>query len=988
MFAFHRSPIGQVALILGCITALAATSVQAQDAGADAGAPANDAAPPVEDVAVPEVPIVDAPTTEAQLPEAPVTNLEPGADPQTGVRGRIVDSKSGLGLEMAPVLIVDRERTRSAITITNGAYELTVPPGVYTVRSFYDMHHGARLANVRVTRGRFTEVNLLLDPIDEVEEIEVEEIEVAYRADTTTAAAQDAIRMESSGIGEGMGAQQMSQSGASDAGSAAKRVVGVTVEGSSLVIRGLGGRYARVYMNGVPLPSTDPDSPSVDLDLFPTNIIDSMTVSKTFLPDMPADFAGGVLEIATVTFPREFTLKLGVSGEYASMTTLRDRLDYNGGSYDVLGFDDGDRALPDALPPTLFSPGRRVSDEDLAVMRSFNNTWQYRQQTGAPNVRATATLGDSIDLGGGARFGYLLTNLYSHRDRRTTGKFLKLIADGPDDGTSPDVFSRYDDVQNGSEEVQLASVGTVSLDLGADHSFTLLSMYNRSAVDATSYRSGVDAELGTGAKVERWQLQYTARRLWFNQLLGDHRNLAGTRLRLRWNAFHSVSGREDPDRRVVTRSDDDNNVGLFQLRSNGASRIYQDLDGADGGGNASLRFPLWDEGWGTVGGGARFTERDFTTRRFMFPYTQSSGEAVDYAAPIEQVLGGDGIGTLVNLVEATNATDSFVAEQAVFTGYAMVETPLVGPLSLATGARAEIYKQDLTTSSPFPPAEGDPPPIVNDRTDVNVLPAASLKYELSDTMLLRAAYGMTVGRPQARELASFVFFDFVRDRNIVGNAELRTTLIHNVDLRWEWFFDEAQVIAASLFFKDFRRPIEQYLGPMGTATAFGNAASATNFGAELELRTSLKRVASGLRNFEFGANLTLVHSRVEPTAEQTEATAPGARRMFGQAPYVINVSLRFADPVTKASLGAVYNLVGPRITDVGSRQGTYVLPNVEDQPVHSVDLVGGWNVGDHLSLKLKWVNVLFQARRLVQGGVEIQRTNPGTFVSLGLDYSY
>lgn len=296
MFAFHRSQIGQVALTLGCISALAATSVHAQDTD---------------------------------------------ADPQTGIRGRIVDSKSGLGLEMAPVLIVDRARTRSAITVTNGAYELNVPPGVYTVRSFYDMHHGARLANVRVTRGRFTDVNLLLDPIDEVAEIEVEEIEVAYRADTTTAAAQDAIRMESSGIGEGMGAQQMSQSGASDAGSAAKRVVGVTVEGSNLVIRGLGGRYSRVYMNGVPIPSTDPDSPSVDLDLFPTDIIDSMTVSKTFLPDMPADFAGGVLEIATVTFPREFTFELGLSGEYSSQSTLRHRLDYNGGSYDFLGYEDG-----------------------------------------------------------------------------------------------------------------------------------------------------------------------------------------------------------------------------------------------------------------------------------------------------------------------------------------------------------------------------------------------------------------------------------------------------------------------------------------------------------------------------------------------------------------------------------------------------------------------------------------------------------------------
>jgi hypothetical protein len=968
MFAFHRSQIGQVALILGCISALAATSVQAQDAGVDAGAPVLEVAPPV----------ADAPVPEAPLPEAAPTNLETGADPQTGVRGRIVDATSGLGLEMAPVLIVDRERTRSAITITNGAYELNVPPGLYTVRSFYDMHHGARLANVRVSRGRFTEVNLLLDPIDEVEEIEVEEIEVAYRADTTTIAAQDELRRQDAKIGDNMGSQQMSQSGASDAGSAARRVVGVTVEGASLVIRGLGGRYTRVYMNGAPLPSTDPDSPSVDLDLFPASIIDSMTVSKTFLPEMPADFAGGVLEITTVTFPREFTLKLGAQAEYSSAATLGNRLDYRGGSYDFLGYDDGTRAIPSAIANTRFKTDN-YDDRGLSIARSFKSSWEYRNRTALPNGQLNATLGDSMDLGRGVRFGYLFTTQYNHKERRTTGQNRRY-----------GIPTIYPIAETGAEDVQLAGVGTASLDVGSDHSFTLLSMFNRSASDTTTYRQGQDADLGPG--VEQWQLQFTSRQLWFNQLLGDHRNLGGTRMRLRWNTYVAPSGREDPDRRNVTLVPTDGwpaNGSSPQIQNNTSTRIYSDLQGLDGGGSANLRFPLWSDGWATVGGGARITSRRFDTRRFNTnPKGSQTNE--DLSQPVDTLLGPAGLGVYTSLTSETTdpRNDRFDARQLVYIGFAQVETPVVGDLSFAGGVRTEVYKQRLEIGSPFAGEVATVATPPSDRTDVNALPGASFKYDLGHDMLLRLAYGLTVARPQARELASFLFYDYIRDRNVVGNPNLKTTNIHNLDLRWEWFFAEAQLVAVTLFYKNFRNPIEQYQGAGGTSVAFGNTPSAQNAGAELELRTSLEHVAPLLRNFEFGSNLTLVYSRVEIPPALSMAVAPGPRRMFGQAPYVINMSLRFADPVTKTSLGLVYNVVGPRLTDVGFRNGSMVLPNIEDQPIHSLDMIGTWQLTDHFTLKARWRNMLLQSRKLKQGGTEILRTNPGTFVMFGLDYAY
>jgi outer membrane receptor protein involved in Fe transport len=324
----------------------------------------------------------------------------------------------------------------------------------------------------------------------------------------------------------------------------------------------------------------------------------------------------------------------------------------------------------------------------------------------------------------------------------------------------------------------------------------------------------------------------------------------------------------------------------------------------------------------------------------------------------------------------------------------MLETPVVGALSLSGGARAEVYKQQMAPNSPFRDsgqmtmADADTSITKADRTDVNVLPAAALKYDLGSGMLLRAAYGMTVGRPQARELAPFMYYDFLRDRNIVGNIELRTTLIHSADFRWEWFFGTGQVLAASLFYKNFRRPIEQQVISTDGTSKFSNTPSAQTYGAEFELRSSLEQLHKSLRLFDFGANLTLLRSEVEIPEELSGAVAAGTRRMFGQAPYVINLTLRFAEPVTKFSASLVYNVVGPRIIDVGLRAGTNILPNVEEQPFHALDLITSWQATEHLKLKLKWRNMMFQSRRIQQGSVTTLRTYPGTFVSVGLDYSY
>jgi outer membrane receptor protein involved in Fe transport len=919
--------------------------------------------------------------SESESEPAPQPTVSP-----SGVRGRVVDSRTGHALADAVVIAQGESGNGTAISDETGGYVLTLDPGLYTISALYDLYHGARMPRVRVRSERFSDLTLTLDPIDA--EVVAEEVEIVYRADTRSAAAQDQLRAASVGIGEGLGSQQMSRSGASDAGSAARTSVGVSIEGASLNVRGLGGRYTLVMLNGVPLPSTDPDVPSVDLDLFPTNVIESLQISKAFLPDLPGSFAGGVLDLRTVRYPRRFTFDLGVSVGANTETTLRDRLDYRGGDLDWLGVDDGTRALPSGLTDRLqvTRSGRYQSFDALeAEAERFPNRWQYEPVMSSVPFGLDLTLGDRVDLGGDRRFGYLVTAGYDYAVGRTTG----LSRTRPRFDEEGNIAARGEyDAEQGSEDVQLVGFGTASLELGEDDALTLTTLFNRSASDITQHQIGENAELGTGELTERWQMQWVARTLWLTQLRGDHRNIFGERLRLRWNVYGSYGAREEPDRRSVAYGPQ-GSLHRWLEKSQSGERFYSDLDQIDLGGLTDLRFPLWSEAWGTVGGHVRYTLRDLTNRRFRMLQDPENLDQTAYQAPVEDLFDEQGIGTLTRILEQTRGNDSYHAEQGYYAAFAMLETPVAGPLSLTGGARFEAFDQRIASASPFEDERTDPAATeTTSRTDLDVLPAAALRLQLTEEMVLRASYGMTVARPQIREIAPYQYYDFVRDRNVQGSPELERTLIQNADIRWELFLGEGEILAVSGFYKYFDRPIElQIANPSTYDSIYVNAREAHNVGAEVEARISLGRITPELSWLRVSGNLALIWSEV--SFDEDDAGAVRAQRpLYGQAPYVANLSLEVdhADSGIQAAL--VYNVVGPRVSLVGTRVNDRVLPDEVREPFHGLDLVLGWRIDEHWRLRLKVKNLLYRTQRYTQGDLLTERTVPGTSFSLGLTYSY
>jgi outer membrane receptor protein involved in Fe transport len=349
-------------------------------------------------------------------------------------------------------------------------------------------------------------------------------------------------------------------------------------------------------------------------------------------------------------------------------------------------------------------------------------------------------------------------------------------------------------------------------------------------------------------------------------------------------------------------------------------------------------------------------------RRFHFEVDPSIA-----GQPADAVFSPANIGRTVAFEEATIKEDAFDANRKVYAGYLMGDVARWEPLRVIVGARYEVSPLALTLGNGLGIAPANAMHLR--RTDSALLPAAGLVLAVSRRSNARAAYGVTVARPHLRELSPTPFFDYVRRRVVSGDPTLQQTRIHNADLRWETFLSGSEVVAGSVFFKYFDKPIERTVISAGDGQnlGFANAASATTYGLELEARLLGSRLSPRLEAFYLGANFSYIASQVK-----TQGSAGStSRALEGQSPYVGNLEVGFRRAGTHLSL--LYNVFGRRIVEVG----TGGSGNVYEQPVHRLDLSFSQQLGHRLSLKLSGTNLLDQKTRFVQDGIDIYSYQPG-----------
>ncbi len=909
-----------------------------------------------------------------------------GGAPLGRIVGRIVDARTDLPIASANAYIQNDARMRGISGIDGRFVIRDVPEGSHTV-VVEMLGYGSKSVTDLVVASGLATVVVQLEP----QAIALEGISVEVAVDRSSATALVQERMTGAAVMDAIGADQISRSPDGDAAAALKRVPGLSVvDGKFAYVRGLGERYSSTTLNGAPLASPMPDRKVVPLDIIPSGLLESIVTSKSYSPDQPGDYAGGLVELRTKNFPSRRIASFSASTGYNSVSTLRDGLRYAGGGLDFLGFDNGARALPSILPTdqrVIFPNFSRGELERFG--EAFGGDWGPVVQKLPMNGSIGASFGDDLEVFG--RSLGLLTSVTYSSDFSTKADIVERIftsgnADNPEVDYAGEATTR---------SVSLGGLANFSYELTSTDRVTGSFVYNRLMDDEARTLEGFN--LDTNANQRNHRIRFLAQTLANARLEGEHLLSGLSQAKVDWRGAWSRASRYEPNTREVLYREDDGRFSFYNFVSSG-SVFHQNLidDTYSGATDVTLPFTLSESGLGLTlrfGGSGSIKRRDAFARRFRF---LAPGGRVD-----EQVLNRDpndlfDPGTIgpdgFELAEATFRPDNYDASENIFAGYAMLDTEISESIRLMTGARVEKTTQDVQPLDLFdmglPPLDGAK------LDDLDLLPAANLVLRLGDDLNVRAGWSRTLARPQLRELAPFAFADYAGGYLTVGNPELVRSRIQNFDLRWEVSPGYGSIIAASGFYKTFSNPIEVSVLPSTELLkTWVNGGEARNFGMELEFRSTLAPISPLLGNFAVNTNLTLVRSTVN-TPREIRVYIPGQggldldvvakeRALQGQSPYVVNATITYADGGGDLRASALFNRVGRRIDAVGGQ----ATPDVYEESRSQLDLVLEKRATQLISLKLSAGRLLGNVVRFTQEGDLLREWNTGRSLSFSASWS-
>ena len=888
------------------------------------------------------------------------------------ITGTVVDLE---GRPISGARIFVRGVDVEATTDSKGIFKLEVPIGLQDI-SVVHQDFSAQDVAMEVSRSSST-ITIELTPSS----VQLDDYTVTAPRIEGSQADVLSERKSSAQVTEILGAEEMSKSGASDAADALSRVTGITLVGGKYVyVRGLGDRYSSTLLNRSSLPSPEPEKRVVPLDMFPTDVLESVLIQKNFSPDMPGDFGGGVVELRTRRYPSEFEASVGISAGVRTGSTFETVPWNEGGSLDFLGIDDGTRSLPDnvakASEDSPLLPGDRFSEfgyseselEELG--ESFPNTWEQTSRALPPNSGLELSLGDRFVFDGittGYRAGLTWSQDFSLEESRET--YYVVGANGLEPRNSYDFTTA-------SREVVLGGIFTTGLEIGK-HKLTLTSLLDHITSDETRLYEGFNRDAGADIRVTRFR--WIERTLMFEQVLGEH---DFDDFLFEWHYSFAQALRAEPDRREYRYDDRDGGYRLSD-RPEGNSRVYSELVDRthDIALDFTVPFSVWSklEAKAKTGVSAVLKDREVDTRRYKY-----QGDALGdlaYQEP-EDLFVPENIGpdAALQFREATRSTDNYTANQTLLAAYGMIDVPLSNSVLVSGGLRAEYSKQSVETFELFNP-NGERVPAELETLDP--LPAASVTWTLTPKHIVRGAASRTVSRPDFRELSPLLFSDVAGGRAIQGNPDLERATITHVDARYEFYPSPTELFSVGLFAKFFDAPIESELqaGAQPLLT-FQNAQSARNLGVEAEVRKTFDFVHAALSDVYMGANVSLIDSSVEltPGGNQTNSERP----LQGQSAYVVNANIGWDDVDRGISTSLLYNVVGRRIDSVGSSGA----PDIYEEAVHSLDFVYRQKFWENWKFGAKASNLIDPSVEFTQGGKVTESYRRGRKFSISLGYDW
>ncbi len=921
------------------------------------------------------------------------------ANAQEGqIVGVVVDAEQGEPLIGATVRIVDTEQ--GAATDLDGRYRLTgLAPGRYNLRFSYVSFQPKVVEGVEVTAGETTRLDVDLREDAQA----LDEVVVTAQAARDSEAGLLRQRQRANSVSDAISAEAISRSGAGNAADALAKVTGASIiEGQFVNMRGLQGRYVNAQLDGTSMPNADPDGNSVALDLFPSDLIDNIVATKTFLPDRAGNATGGAINISTKAIPDDFFLNLSISSSSNSEVGLGEQMLRTRGGFDEVPAIARTRELPASLAQTFNDPEKAQLLDD--VSRAFATSITPAQETFYfPDNRSfEVSLGNQLSVFNGRKLGFLASASYDRSFSGFSGGTTARFEQTGLESATLNPTARYQ-TQRGTASTLFGGLLGIAFQPSPNHEVQARGVYNVDDEAQARIEVGRLPRDLSGNQLFQTRAQRTIERsVWMGELKGRHQVDVGVGdgLRAEWSASFSEATRDEPDYRLFSNQLDIRNAGadttfaISQSIYPVPARYFRDLEESDGSGALSVELPL--EGITLkTGGSVTRKRRTFRERRFDHLSDQQGfdGDPDAYVGGQAGFAGEDDrgrqrFGTYV--LDQTQTSNNYDGDQDIRAGFIMGDFPIPGLPGVEFVGGLRVEQTDMSIVTIDGGSEGA-------FTETDLLPSANLTWVLQDNMNLRLAYGRTIARPSFREFAPFSSFNFVGDYIEVGNPDLTRTRVHNLDLRWEWFMRAGEVLSVGAFFKSFEDPIERTINPVAsganTEVTYLNKSSAEVYGAEFEARKSLDSIASWLRHVQVGANLTLIQSEVQRSEAELEAirsfdeNPSTTRALQGQSPYIVNLNASYENPDSGTSVNVFFNRFGDRL-DTVTRNGLDLF----EQARSTVDVTASQRVLNNVRVKGSVKNILDTAYVISQSfGDEtfVNDRNPlGRTVSLGVSYAF
>lgn len=829
-----------------------------------------------------------------------------------------------------------------------------------------------------------------------------------------------------------LGAEQISRTGDSDAASALRRVTGLTlVDGKFIYVRGLGERYSSARLNGAAVPSPDLSRNVIPLDIFPSNIIESLSVQKAYSPSIQAGFGGGYIDIRTKSIPNEFIgfVELGVSDRL----TDADDISYNNSDAGVapdlraaIGNLRGDFSIANIITRQSLTDGdttaaQQATEFNKSLMKTLYRDYGVSEDSADIDWSGKFGIGNSFDEDiFGGKIGAIFSAAY---DRSTTSaeKRTAVLSDGVQAGCATEINSQEDLANICFDTFRDITSTTVNerlntyLSLGYEydtHSLSYTNIYLKDDEDEAEISllqapnaSSIFTILGDGSADKEHNFYYEERELTVHQFIGQHTFLDYWGIGFDWQYTESEATTEIPGNAEFTfRNNYDSNGVLSNTVITGDDNrvIYSFTDMDDNvksySGNFSL--PMSGDGYDLeLKAGYDFTERG--------RYYTTDGFSIDNVGGTATVINASGADTLsdsgfltdqfidnnfvsINFNEpiAPNA-DDYIAAQMVEAGYGMADLIWDNVYRITGGVRWEQFSQTAIASSSLIFTQQD----LDIFYDPDTIEAGSIKEDdvfgslaftyLQDDYQLRASFGQSVVRPDFREVVPVFYFDPLTDIRTFGNPNLVTSSIDHIDLRYEYYGDLGNSYSIALFHKEISDPIESRLrrGDEDYNSQFINGEEATVTGIEAEFLRDLSEVYNGL--FVSG-NVTLSDSEVTIDPARAGAVTNTTRRMAGHSEYVVNFQLNYDSANGEHAASLVYNVFGERILASGLGGN----PDVFEQPFHSLDFVYSYYPDFNSTVTFKLQNLLDEDQEVTQAGVAVRERETPTGLSISYQYDF